>query len=549
MKEQLMVLLAVAALLLAAGTVSAATENYKLIDSDTFGGENFGNAVDVDGNTAVIGAQWDDDAGVGSGSAYVFHLDTMGGTELFKLTATDAAAGDYFGNAVAVSGNVAIVGAYGDDDAGSGSGSAYLFDVTTGTELFKLTASDAFAGDAFGFSVAISGNRAIVGSYYDDDAGLSSGSAYIFDVTTGTELYKLTASDATAGAKFGTSVAIDGNFAAVGAPMEGAWLEGKAYLYCVGPGVEMGILQASDIANFAFFGSDVAIDGDTLVVGSEGSKNGGASYTGSAYVYDVLTQTELTKLAASDQAGYDWFGRTVDIDGDLIVVGAPDNDDGGSKSGSAYFFDSTTYAELDKLTASDAAADDRFGNKVGISGGNTIVGINQFKADVNGAYVYVTALTAVPGDFDSDTDVDDEDIDMLCDFIRLGLAYDEKYDISADGTSGGTDGSVDLLDLAYHVRSLVETAVGNGTEYGDFNLDGMVDTTDLTRLATNYGDDDWKWDDGNANRYIDTNIDNTDLTILATYYGFGEPDIVPGPATLFVMGCGAAGILRRRRRA
>ena len=116
MKKQLMALLAVAALLLAAGTVSAATETYQLIDSDRFSGENFGNAVGVDGNTAVIGAQSDDDAGAGSGSAYIFGVDAIGGTELFKLTATDAAAGDYFGNAVAISGNVAIVAAYGDDD-------------------------------------------------------------------------------------------------------------------------------------------------------------------------------------------------------------------------------------------------------------------------------------------------------------------------------------------------------------------------------------------------------------------------------------------------
>jgi len=151
------------------------------------------------------------------------------------------------------------------------------------------------------------------------------------------------------------------------------------------------------------------------------------------------------------------------------------------------------------------------------------------------------------GDFDHDMDVDDADIDMLSDFIRLGLPYDAEYDISADGTSGGSDSVVDILDLDYHIRSLVETATGNGTEYGDFNLDGMIDVTDLTRLAANYGPDDWMWDDGNANRHIDTDIDNTDLTILATYYGFVAPDVVPEPMTLSLLAVGGAVLFRRRK--
>ena len=542
MKQRRFVIVLAALLLVATGTASALTETYKLIDSDTFGAENFGNAVDVDGNTAIIGAQHDDDAGIGSGSAYVFGVDAIGGTELFKLTASDAAAGDYFGNAVAISGNVAIVGSYGDDDGGSASGSAYLFDVTTGTQLHKLTASDAAASDNFGFSVAISGNRAIVGAYSDDDAGSKSGSAYVFDVATGTQLHKLTASDAAGGAEFGSSVAIDGDFAAVGARSAGAsWsLKGKAYLYHVGSGLELGMLQASDIANFAYFGWSVAIDDNTLVVGSPGSKNGGASYTGSAYVFDIATQTELAKLTASDQAGYDWFGRTVDIDGNLIVAGAPENDDGGSKSGSAYWYDRTTYAELDKLTASDAAADDRFGNSVAVSGGYTIVGINQFKADVNGAYVFVTAV-GVTGDFDGDGDVDSDDIGLLCANLTGSgnPAGDPMYDLDGDG-----DADQDDMDMLIHDLVEITGGDGTGTEYGDFDLDGDIDTTDLTILATNYGVG-TTWLEGNAN--CDLVIDTTDLTILATNFGFVASGAVPEPATLSLLAIGIAALLKRRR--
>jgi len=153
-----------------------------------------------------------------------------------------------------------------------------------------------------------------------------------------------------------------------------------------------------------------------------------------------------------------------------------------------------------------------------------------------------------PGDFDLDGDVDDADIDLLGDFIRGSLPYDLLYDVSGPGEDGVPDGFVDINDLNYHVHVLVETSIGTGTEYSDFNLDGKIDNTDLTRLAANYSNADWNWDDGNANRHIDTNIDNTDLTILATYYGFGGPDVIPEPMTLSILALGASGVLARRRR-
>ena len=152
------------------------------------------------------------------------------------------------------------------------------------------------------------------------------------------------------------------------------------------------------------------------------------------------------------------------------------------------------------------------------------------------------------GSFNGDYDVDDIDIDLLCDAIRNGSTNFELFDISADGLTQGADGFIDTLDLDYLVRSLVETAVGTGTEYGDFNLDGVIDTTDLARLALNYGADDWGWDDGNANRHLDTDIDTTDLAVLAMYYGFGETDVVPEPMTLSLLLAGASGLLARRRR-
>jgi len=192
----------------------------------------FGGSVAISGNTALVGALGDNDGGSVSGSAYLFDITT--GNQLAKLTASDAATGDVFGGSVAISGNTALVGARGDDDGGSFSGSAYLFDITTGNQLAKLTASDAATGDFFGESVAISGNTALVGAWGD---GSSSGSAYLFDITTGNQLAKLTASDAATSDEFGWSVAISGNTALVGAldDNDGGFGSGSAYLYTTIP--------------------------------------------------------------------------------------------------------------------------------------------------------------------------------------------------------------------------------------------------------------------------------------------------------------------------
>jgi hypothetical protein len=188
--------------------------------------------VAISDNYAIIGAYADDNArGGNAGSAYLFDVST--GNQVAKLIAADGAAGDFFGFSVAISGNTAIVGAYQKNDVGLNSGSAYLFDLPSGIQIAKLVPSDAAAGDYFGFSVAISGNTAIVGAYENDDAGSQSGSAYLFDVSTGTQIAKLTAPDAAAGDFFGQGVWIDGNFAIIGAngDDDAGSNSGSAYLF------------------------------------------------------------------------------------------------------------------------------------------------------------------------------------------------------------------------------------------------------------------------------------------------------------------------------
>jgi hypothetical protein len=160
----------------------------KLIASDGAQEDEFGNSVSISGDTVVVGAYFDDDNGFNSGSAYVFERDEGGADnwgQVAKLTASDGAQEDEFGTAVSISGDTVVVGASWDDDNGDYSGSVYLFERDEGGpgnwgQVTKLSASDGDAGDRFGSSVASGGELMVVGAWGDDDNGDNSGSAYVF---------------------------------------------------------------------------------------------------------------------------------------------------------------------------------------------------------------------------------------------------------------------------------------------------------------------------------------------------------------------------------
>jgi hypothetical protein len=145
---------------------------------------------------------------------------------LQQLTASDAAAGARFGQSVAVSGNIAVIGAPGD----SGSGAAYLFDVSTGLELAKLVATDAEGVEQFGVSVAVAGNLAVIGA---SEPGFGAGSAYLFSLSTHEQLMKFVAADGEFRDHLGTSVALDGDHVYAGAP--GAGTYGAVYVFSAVP--------------------------------------------------------------------------------------------------------------------------------------------------------------------------------------------------------------------------------------------------------------------------------------------------------------------------
>lgn len=338
--------------LFACGLASGEEGRMLLASLEELAGVDFAASSDNTGNIAAGGNWLLETDGVDVANTYfsaerLLDLSGLLAADETKLLAADGAAEDSFGCSVSISGDYAVVGADKDDDNGSASGSAYIFkrSGTTWSQQAKLTASDGAAGDEFGYFVSISGDYAVVGAYGDDDNGSASGSAYVFyrSGTTWTQQAKLTASDGAADDEFGRSVSISGYYAVVAAAYDDSF-KGSAYIFYRNQGGtdnwgQQAKLKASDGGWADMFGSSVSISGDYAVVGAYQDDDNG-SHSGSTYVFyrSGTTWSQRAKLKASDGAASDQFGRSVSISGNYVVIGAPYDNDDGTDSGSAYVY-------------------------------------------------------------------------------------------------------------------------------------------------------------------------------------------------------------------
>ncbi|WP_456406423.1 FG-GAP repeat protein, partial [Thiolapillus sp.] len=321
------------------------TQQAKLTPSDGATEDLFGFPVALSGDTALIGAFKDDDNGVDSGSAYVFVRSGATWTQQAKLTASDGAADDWFGYAAALSGDTALVGAYYDD---ARTGAAYVFvrSGATWTQQAKLLADDAAANASFGFSVDLSGDTALVGAYTDAANGVSnSGAAYVFvrSGATWTQQAKLTASDGAFNDRLGADVALSDDTALVGAIWDddkGAD-SGSVYVFARSGATwsQQAKLTASDGAAGDWFGRSVALSGDNALVGAFKDDDNGAD-SGSAYLFvrSGSSWSEQLKLTTSDGAAGDGLGFDLALEGDTALLGANGDDDEGDNAGAAYFY-------------------------------------------------------------------------------------------------------------------------------------------------------------------------------------------------------------------
>ena len=378
-----------------ASSPSKAPLKQKLLADDGDPQDHFGAHVAIDGDYAIIGSQWDDDNGSDAGAAYIFvKAGTNNWVQQAKLLPSDGFANDFFGCSVSISGDYVIVGARADDHTTINEGSAYIFkrNGTSWAQQAKLIASDADQEDYFGAAVSISGEYAVVGAVGDGENGFNSGAAYIFkrNNTSWAQQAKVSASDGESNDLFGHGVGISGSYVIVGSPGDddnGAEA-GAAYIFVRNntTWTQQAKAIAGDGSAGDALGYSVGISGVRVIAGAhQDSVNG--TFSGSAYIFarNGINWNEEIKLVANDAVQYGFFGSSVSLSDNHAVIGAFGDDDNGLYSGSAYLFkrNGTNWVQQTKLTAHDGEADDRFGVGVGISDGIVIIG--AFRDDDNGS--------------------------------------------------------------------------------------------------------------------------------------------------------------------
>ncbi len=475
----------------------------KIVASDRRNNDEFGRSVSISGNYAIVGAAYNDydenDANFlvnNPGAAYIFERVSGTWTQVQKIVASDRAIGDYFGWNVSISGDYLIVGSYWNDlDENGGdyvnrAGAAYIFERDGNgdwNQVNKIVNSDREEDDSFGWSVAISGDYAVVGAPNEshDKVGNNyveiSGSAYVFER--------------------------DGN---------GDWSE-------------VDKIVASDRRTLDEFGWSVDIDGDYIVVGAykndydENDENYINGNTGSAYIFkrESGTWTQTQKIVASDRGDSDFFSESVMINGDYIIVGAfkESHDENGlntlSNAGSSYLFikdENGDWNESNKFVANDRKVSAFFGNSVAVSNDFVIIGAygedydnnNSNFIDLAGAaYIFeinnpsapsITSLSLVDVYNNSAT------LTSTIDINQSTATYTYEYGTSTGNYSATTsaqeitaNGSATVVlsgldaDDEYFVRVRAENSIGvsYSSEYSFVNTNEPQNHTSTFTLARN----------------------------------------------------------------
>ena len=466
----------------------AAAPEAVLTPADAVSGDQFGSVVALSGDTALAATEQRDSD---QGAVYVFRRTGTAWAQEAKLTALDAAAGDAFGSSVAIDGDTALIGAR---EKLSSRGAAYVFtrSGTTWTQQAKLLATGGTFDDRFGGAVALSGDTAVVGA---NGVGATVGAVYVFtrSGTVWTQQAKLTASDALDGDALGSSVAVAGDTIVAGAYGVGS-LVGAAYVFTRNgtTWTEEARLASPNPANGDSFSIAVAVEGDTAALGSRGEND----RRGAVHVFtrSGTTWTPRAKLSALDAAVNDVFGSSLSMNGDRMMVGAHGKH---RSAGAAYVFarSGADWTQTTKFAAQNAFDAEFFGLAVAISGDSALAG--AFGRAFGEVFAYdLSAGAGAPSGSCLPTKAK----------VKLNAKKVEKSTLTASGTLDTGTGAPDFsgaatfevggfrLDVPAFVRKgrnlsyssdgmkLTITPAANGSSRAKFVVKWTADVADFVQL-------------------------------------------------------------------
>ncbi|MGB3078705.1 MAG: FG-GAP repeat protein, partial [Saprospiraceae bacterium] len=380
------------------------TDYHPVADTAGVAGDFFGNSVSISGDFAIVGSLTDDETYINQGSVTIYKFNNGHWEWMQKITDPDGSANDKFGTSVSISGYYAIVGADFDDGPGGndqGSASIFGFNGTNWVLVGKIIDPLGDGDDHFGFSVSISGNYAIVGAMRDNGpGGNDQGSASIFEFNGTNWVLMQTITDATGASDdlFGCSVSISGIYAIVGAYGDDApgltTDQGSASIFQYN-GTNWILMQRITDAtgmSYDYFGRSVSISGNYAIVAAENDDVGNNENQGSASIfqYNGTNWVMIKKITDGNGAAYDYFGISVSISGNYVIVGASWDDVGNIQNqGSASIYQRVGMAwqRLQYVTDPGGEKDDYFGNSTSIDGTNKrfLIGMANFSGGLGKA--------------------------------------------------------------------------------------------------------------------------------------------------------------------
>lgn len=396
-------------------------ESRRLLGDGVAFGDLFGSSLAIGDGIIAVGSMRDDDRGLNSGSVYLF--DAATGVELMKIIPEGSSAVDQVGSAMVISNGVLAIGAHNTDDL---TGTVYLYDLDTGVFLREARPRRPRRYSNYGQSVAIDGEVLAVGAPGDSSNGLEAGEAYLIDLKTGAQTHSLKPKDGRAYDVFGISIDIDDGIVAVGAYQDddGGHNTGSVYLFDAESGEEIMEIYAEDGEEDDYYGREVLIEEGRLYVSALRDGVNGPS-SGSVYVYDVQSGTELMRIIPEDGEDREVFGSSLAIQDGVLVVACPRSDERGFDSGVIYVYDAISGEELGRLAASNGGAQDWLGYSIAIDEGR-IAAASIYNNDLGMVYV----LDACVGDLNHDWRHSIEDVSA---FLGAFAAGGDNADLDGDG--------------------------------------------------------------------------------------------------------------------